>query len=45
MEKPEEYIAALDEPRRSEIQQLHDLIRSTLPDLEPHIRSGMLGYG
>jgi hypothetical protein len=42
---PEEYIASLEEPRRSEIQQLHDLIRRTLPDYEPHIRSGMLGYG
>jgi hypothetical protein len=42
---PEEYIAALDEPRRSEIQGLHDLIRATLPDFEPHTRSGMIGYG
>jgi hypothetical protein len=42
---PEEYIAALDEPRRGEIQLMHDLVRATLPALEPHIRSGMLGYG
>jgi hypothetical protein len=45
VDTPEEYIASLEEPRRSEIQQLHDLIRRTLPDYEPHIQSGMLGYG
>ena len=45
IETPEEYIAALDEPRKSEIQRIHDLIRETVPDLEPHIRSKMIGYG
>ena len=42
---PEQYIASLEQPRRGEIQVLHDLIRQTLPDLEPQIRSGMIGYG
>jgi hypothetical protein len=42
---PEEYIAALDEPRRTDIQTLHDLIRREAPGLEPHIASGMLAYG
>lgn len=42
---PEEYIASLEEPRKSEIQILHDLIRETVPQFEPHIRSGMIGYG
>lgn len=42
---PEEYIAELQEPRRGEIAQLDTLIRKTVPKLEPHIRSGMLGYG
>ena len=42
---PEQYIAELDEPRRGQIQQLHDLIRRTAPKLEPHIDMGMLGYG
>jgi uncharacterized protein YdhG (YjbR/CyaY superfamily) len=42
---PEEYIAALDEPRRTEIAELDALIRERAPDLEPHVRSGMLGYG
>lgn len=41
---PEEYIARLD-PRRSQVQTLHEFIRRTAPDLEPHIRSGMIGYG
>lgn len=42
---PDEYIDSLEEPRRSEIRRLHELIRETAPDREPHIRSGMLGYG
>jgi hypothetical protein len=42
---PEEYIAGLDEPRRGEIERLHGLIRETLPELEPHVASGMLAYG
>lgn len=42
---PEEYISTLDEPRRIEIQKLHDLIRETVPELEPFMLSGMLGYG
>ena len=45
MAAPEEYIAGLDEPRRSEIRQLHELIRETLPELEPNTDGGMLGYG
>jgi hypothetical protein len=42
---PDEYIDALEEPRRGEIRELHDLIRETVPGLEPHVGSGMLGYG
>jgi hypothetical protein len=42
---PGEYIAGLDEPRRGEIERLHGLIRETLPELEPHVASGMLAYG
>ena len=41
----EEYIERLDEPRRSHIRRLHELIRQTEPDLEPHIASGTIGYG
>jgi len=41
----EEYLAELSEPRRSEIARLDKLIRQTVPGLDPHIRSGMLGYG
>ncbi len=41
----EEYIARLDEPRRSEIRRLHELIGGAEPDLEPHIASKMIGYG
>ena len=42
---PEAFIAALEEPRRADIQRLHDLIRAALPELEPGVASGMLGYG
>jgi hypothetical protein len=42
---PEQYIAALDEPRRTEVQALHDLIRRVAPDLEPLVGRGMIGYG
>jgi hypothetical protein len=44
-QSPDEYIDMLEEPRRSEIRQLHDLIRREAPELEPHIASGMLAYG
>jgi len=42
---PDEYIEALEEPRRSHIRQLHELIRRAAPQLEPHIQSGMIAYG
>jgi hypothetical protein len=34
----ESFIQALDEPRRSQVRELHDLIRKTAPDLAPHAR-------
>jgi uncharacterized protein YdhG (YjbR/CyaY superfamily) len=42
---PEEYISKIDEPRRSEIQKLHEFIQKTVPDLKPYIIYGMIGYG
>ena len=41
----DEYIERLDEPRRGEIRALHELIRRTVPELEPTMDFGMLGYG
>jgi Domain of unknown function (DU1801) len=41
----EEYIQRLAEPRRSDIRSLHELIRRTVPQLEPTMDFGMLGYG
>lgn len=41
----EDYVGELEEPRKSEILRLHELIRKTVPNLKPHIQSGMLGYG
>jgi hypothetical protein len=44
-ESPDEYIDRLDEPRRTDIRRLHELIRKIAPKLEPHLASGMLAYG
>jgi hypothetical protein len=41
----EEYIERLSEPRRSDIRALHELIRRTVPQLEPTMEFGMPGYG
>ncbi|MEV6522967.1 DUF1801 domain-containing protein [Longispora sp. NPDC051575] len=45
MSTPEEYVAGLDQPRRTELGELHDLIRRTVPALEPTMEFGMPGYG
>lgn len=42
---PEEYIAKIEEPRKSDIQKLHDLIVKTVPSLKPFMIAGMIGYG
>jgi hypothetical protein len=40
-----EFIERLDEPRRSEIAELHALIRDVAPDLEVQTTDRMIGYG
>jgi len=42
---PEAYLEAIEEPRRSDVRTLDELIRATAPGLEPRIASGMLAYG
>lgn len=42
---PEAYIGHLSEPRRTEIAQIHELIRQTAPKLKPNITLSMIGYG
>ena len=42
---PDEYIAMIDEPRKGQIQLLHDFICKTIPSQKPYIISGMIGYG
>lgn len=42
---PEEYITAIPEPRRADIETIHALIQKNVPSLKPHILSGMIGYG
>lgn len=40
------YIDGLEEPRRSDLQRIHDFIRRTVPDLEPYMyRKDLVGYG
>ena len=41
----EEYIAALAEPRRTDVAALDALIREHAPGLEPVVAGEMLGYG
>lgn len=45
MKTPAEYIAAVDEAKRADLEALHRLIRKTLPDLKPCMVHGMIGYG
>jgi hypothetical protein len=40
-----EFLERLEEPRKSEITALHQLIVKTVPKLEPTVALGMLGYG
>ncbi len=42
---PDEYIAAIDQPRREDFEKIHELIQKEVPQLKPHILSGMIGYG
>lgn len=42
---PAEYLAKLDEPRKSEVVALHALIRKTAPKLAPFVHGGILAYG
>src|SRR5436190_8091361 len=41
----EQYIAMVEEPKRAELQQLHDLISKANPSLEQWIVSGIMGFG
>ena len=42
---PKQYLAALDEPRRTEVAKLDAFVRKTVPRLAPFIHAGMLAYG
>lgn len=43
---PEEYIAQIEDgSRRQDMQVLHELIQQEVPQFEPFMISGMLGYG
>jgi uncharacterized protein YdhG (YjbR/CyaY superfamily) len=40
-----DYIAQIDEPRRTAIKALHAMITRAVPKLKPSIQYGMIGYG
>jgi hypothetical protein len=42
---PEEYIEGLDEPRRSQIREIYDMVRKAAPELEPFMIAGKIGFG
>lgn len=42
---PEQYISGLEEPRKSQIQALFDMVRQTEPGLEPFVIAGKIGFG
>lgn len=42
---PAQYIARLEEPRKTEVAALDALIRKTAPKLAPFVHSGVLAYG
>jgi hypothetical protein len=42
---PDEWLDAIEDPRRSELRRLHELIRSAAPGLDPVVMGKMLGYG
>jgi hypothetical protein len=42
---PEQYIAALDEPRHSDVARLHERIRDQAPSMRSYVDAGMLAYG
>jgi hypothetical protein len=42
---PDSFLEAIEEPRRSEMRELHELIRGSAPDLEPVMMGKMIGYG
>lgn len=41
---PDEYILQISEPRRSEMRKLYEFIKKTIPDEEPFILAGMIGF-
>jgi hypothetical protein len=42
---PAQYIASLEEPRKSEVKRLDAFIRKAVPGMKPVMHTGMLGYG
>jgi len=42
---PAEYLAQLQEPRKTEVTALDTLIRKAAPKLDPSIQMGILAYG
>lgn len=41
-DSPDQFLQTLDDPRREEVARLPALIVETVPELGPHVASGML---
>ncbi len=42
---PDEYLNMIEEPRKAQMEKLHEFIKKAIPQERPHIVSGMIGYG
>ncbi len=40
-----EYIKMIDEPRKTEVKKIFDVIKKAVPTLKPCLVSGMIGFG
>jgi hypothetical protein len=42
---PEQYLKAIPEPRRSEARAIFEFIREAVPEHEPYVMKGLIGFG
>ena len=42
---PEQYLKAIPEPRRTEAREIFEFIREAVPQHEPYVMKGLIGFG
>jgi hypothetical protein len=42
---PEQYLKAIEGPRREEARQIFEFIREAVPQHEPYVMKGLIGFG